>query len=614
MSEASPSIRVLMVEDSALDAELVVDEIANDGIAIESRRVENEREFSAALVEFAPDVIISDVSMPDFSGYRALELARERVPATPFIFVSGTMGEEAAVEAVRRGATDYVLKHDLTRLVPSFRRALREADERIARTQAEKSLLRAQRYEGLALLASGLSHDLRNVLQPITMGASMLLEVGDERTRKIGLLVQDCAARGLDIVNSMLTFARGARGAIERVKVRTLLEGLALLLRGSAPRTVELAIALPEDNIELDGNYTELQQCLLNLCLNALQAMPDGGRLEVGAESQDLGGTFFRDGEPASPGTYLRITISDTGIGMTDEVKANLFKAFFTTKKDGTGLGLLSCRRILDNHKSYLRVDSSPGKGSTFSLYFPLGPAAHADGARDLREAPQGTGQRVLVVMEEASTLSLLSDILRSHGYVVSAAQSGTAALAGNRSVRPARARTDGSRDEPHDRRAHAVGASGSLVCGARDHDRAAGCAEADRRSAAGAAHPIRREADRLGDAAQCGRRGNPAHADRGRLSRNIELRQRRPQCVWRTEVRVTVSLERVRRYALAVQPACPQPHPEAPDSAALRQSSLQYGMPSVWHVQSLCAQRVVLSSSMTLSFGLRDHRVRPAA
>ena len=175
MSEASPSIRVLMVEDSALDAELVVDEIANDGIAIESRRVENEREFSAALVEFAPDVIISDVSMPDFSGYRALELARERVPATPFIFVSGTMGEEAAVEAVRRGATDYVLKHDLTRLVPSFRRALREADERIARTQAEKSLLRAQRYEGLALLASGVSHDLRNVLQPITMGVSMLL-------------------------------------------------------------------------------------------------------------------------------------------------------------------------------------------------------------------------------------------------------------------------------------------------------------------------------------------------------------------------------------------------------------------------------------------------------
>jgi signal transduction histidine kinase len=427
MAEGNATIRVLVVEDSELDAELVLDELESDGLSVESRRVESEQEFLAALVEFGADIIISDVSMPHFSGYRALDISRERAPDTPFIFVSGTMGEEAAVEAVRRGATDYVLKHNLARLVPSFRRALREAGERSARTQAEKSLLRAQRYEGLALLASGLSHDLRNVLQPITMGASMLLEVGDERTRKVGLLIQDCAARGLDIVNSMLTFARGARGAQERVKVRTLLEGLALLLRGSAPRTVELAIVLPEDELELEGNYTELQQCLLNLCLNALQAMPDGGRLEIGTAPEELSDTFFIEGENASPGTYLRVSISDTGIGMTDEVKANLFKAFFTTKKDGTGLGLLSCRRILDNHKSYLRVVSAPGKGSTFSLFFPL--ATVTTNGSAMQEAPQGAGQRVLVVMEEASTLSLLSDILRSHGYTVSAAQSGAAAL-----------------------------------------------------------------------------------------------------------------------------------------------------------------------------------------
>ena len=186
MSDAPSNIRVLIVEDSELDAELVVDEITRDGFAIDALRVDDEREYLAALIEFAPDIIISDLSMPDFSGYRALELLRERAPDTPFLFVSGTMGEEAAVEAVRRGATDYVLKHNLARLPSSFRRALREAEERAGRSQAETSLLRAQRYEGIALLASGLSHDLRNVLQPITMGASMLLEAGDERTRKIG--------------------------------------------------------------------------------------------------------------------------------------------------------------------------------------------------------------------------------------------------------------------------------------------------------------------------------------------------------------------------------------------------------------------------------------------
>jgi signal transduction histidine kinase len=339
------------------------------------------------------------------------------------------MGEEAAVEAVRGGATDYVLKHNLARLPASFRRALREAEEHRARAQAEASLLRAQRYEGLALLASGLGHDLRNVLQPITMGASMLFEIDDERAHKVGALVQDCAARGLDIIHSMLTFARGARVAVERVKVRTLLEGLALLLRGSAPRNVELAIELPDSDIEIDGNYTELQQCLLNLCLNALQAMPQGGRLEIGGGREDLVEEFFREGETRTPGTYLRLSISDTGIGMTDEVKANLFKAFFTTKEEGTGLGLLSCRRILDNHKSYLRVESAPEKGSTFSLYFPLSTSWATEAGTPLGEAPQGAGQRVLAVMEEAGTLSLLADVLRTHGYVVFAAQSGSAAL-----------------------------------------------------------------------------------------------------------------------------------------------------------------------------------------
>ncbi|MGH8173395.1 MAG: ATP-binding protein, partial [Rhodanobacteraceae bacterium] len=125
---------------------------------------------------------------------------------------------------------------------------------------------------------------------------------------------------------------------------------------------------------------------------------------------------------------YLKIAVKDTGIGMNEEVKSNLFKAFFTTKQQGTGLGLLSCRRILDNHMSYLRVDSEPGRGSTFSLYLPLRQAA-APALDAAAEMPLGKGQRVLIVMEEASTLSLLRDTLLSHSYAVSAAQSGSAAL-----------------------------------------------------------------------------------------------------------------------------------------------------------------------------------------
>ena len=157
--------------------------------------------------------------------------------------------------------------------------------------------------------------------------------------------------------------------------------------------------------------------------------MLDGGRLKLEALSQDLNPEFFFESESPRPGAYLKITVSDTGVGMSDETKANLFKAFFTTKKDGTGLGLLSCRRILDNHKSYLRVESTPGEGTTFSIYLPMRQMTTAAAETSTAESPLGTGQRVLVVMEEAGTLSLLTDTLRSHGYIVSAAQSGTAAV-----------------------------------------------------------------------------------------------------------------------------------------------------------------------------------------
>jgi signal transduction histidine kinase len=427
MAAAGDPIRILLVEDSELDAELIVDHLLGDGLAVDARRIEDEASFASALEEFRPDVIISDLSMPQFSGYRALELARRTAPDIPFIFVSGTMGEEAAVEAVRSGATDYVLKHSMARLASSVRRALREAEDRKARSSAEQNLFRAQRYEGLALLASGLSHDLRNVLQPISMGAKMLLEENDEQVRKVGALVQDCAQRGLDIVTSMLTFARGARNTTEKVKVAALFEGLGYLLRGSVPRNVSLVIERPPSDLEIEGNYTELQQCLLNLSLNALQAMPDGGTLELGATLCELDHKFFMETESARPGAYLKISVKDTGIGMSEEIKSNLFKAFFTTKKEGTGLGLLSCRRILDNHLSYLRVDSEPGRGSTFSVYLPLLQSGAA--VDSTAEMPLGTGQRVLIVMEEAGTLSLLSDTLRSHAYAVSAAKNGAAAL-----------------------------------------------------------------------------------------------------------------------------------------------------------------------------------------
>jgi signal transduction histidine kinase len=421
-----PPLKILLVEDSELDAELLLDELVADGLNVTSERVETEADFVRALETFAPHAIVSDLAMPEFSGYRALEIARTKAPSTPFLFVSGTMGEEAAV-ALRSGATDYVLKQNLARLASAVKRALAEAEDRRARAAIEAELMRAQRYESLALLASGLSHDLRNVLQPISMGVSLLRDDPREEIRKVGELITDCTQRGLDIVASMLSFAKGSRASVHRVGVKSLIDGLAMLLRSSLGRNVQLHVASPEASVEIEGNHTELQQCLLNLCLNGAQAMPDGGELRMEADLVTLEDDFFEGDDVRAPGRYLRARISDTGIGMAEDVQSRLFQPFFTTKEKGTGLGLLSCRRILANHQGYLRLTSEPGKGTTFSLYLPmrLNEVPPAPG-----ESPQGRGERVLVVIErESSKMVLLRDILESHGYKVSAAENGAVAV-----------------------------------------------------------------------------------------------------------------------------------------------------------------------------------------
>ena len=174
------TVRILQVEDNALDAELILGELEADGMAYEVRLVEDEEGFIACLDEFHPDIVLSDLSLPGFSGQRALEILRERGSDIPFIFVSATLGEEAAIEALRNGATDYILKQHQARLVSAVRRALREADEQRARARAEMELIRAQRFESLALLAGGLSHDLRNLLQPLLLAGDTLEDYADD--------------------------------------------------------------------------------------------------------------------------------------------------------------------------------------------------------------------------------------------------------------------------------------------------------------------------------------------------------------------------------------------------------------------------------------------------
>ncbi|MBD9368070.1 ATP-binding protein [Xanthomonas sp. XNM01] len=408
-------VRVLLVEDSPEDAELVQMQLEDAGLRADFLRVDDAQGVASALAGFKPDIVLSDLSMPGFSGHEALRIVRGQAALMPFIFVSGTIGEDAAVEALHDGANDYILKHSSARLPMAVERALREARTEAERQRAEAELMRTQRLESLSLLAAGLSHDLRNILQPLLIVPDLLQQrTDDPRLHQLAAVVAECGRRGHEMAESMLSFVRGSRRASEHIALVDLFHAVELLLKGSLPRGVELELAIADQALAVEANYTELQQCLLNLCLNALHAMPDGGKLTLSADQVGL---------------QVRIGVSDTGVGMDDTTRAQLFTPFFTTKTSGTGLGLVSCKRIAESNGGRIEVASAVGEGTRFDLWLPL-PVEIADEDAEQIPAPAaGHGERILLVAAEAAQLSLLGHALASQGYVPDMATDGAAAL-----------------------------------------------------------------------------------------------------------------------------------------------------------------------------------------
>lgn len=413
-------LRVLLIEDSPEDAELLSEQLLEAEMDASFERVDSEPALREVLERYVPDIVLSDLSMPGFSGYQALHIVRELHPNIPFIFVSGTMGEETAVDALHEGANDYIIKHLPARLPSAVARAIRDARGEIERVRVEGELMRAQRLESLALLAAGLSHDLRNILQPLLIVPDLMrVRSDDPQLGRLADVVAECGRRGHEMVDSMLSFVRGSRQPSERITVQRLFQAVALLLKSSLPASVELQLDVSDDRLAVEANYTELQQVLLNLSLNAIQAMPDGGRLSLKADLV----------ESAEGSSLLRICVQDQGVGMDEETQARLFSPFFTTKSEGTGLGLVSCKRIIESCQGSIHVESQPGVGTSFSVLLPVQLPSGAHVQADPERMPVGSGQRVLVVDGEATRLSLLGNALSSQGYRLCLAADGAAAM-----------------------------------------------------------------------------------------------------------------------------------------------------------------------------------------
>ena len=307
-----------------------------------------------------------------------------------------------------------------------------------AKKQLEAQFLRAQRMDGLGSLAGGVAHDLNNILTPILVAAPLLRAVASEaESRNMLDTVYACARRGADIIRQLLTFARGQPNVRVPLPVRHLLHEMGKIVSETFPRNLHLEIALPPQCWMVQGDATQIQQALMNLCVNARDAMPDGGTLTLAAENLTLdeaSAALMSDARPdAKPGAYVCISVTDTGVGIPREQLDRVFDPFFTTKEigQGTGLGLATVLGIVRGHGGFVLVDSRPGQGTRFELYLPASPEAKEADAPELRSPPpRGHGELILVVEDEEAVLGVVQCVLEQQGYRVLAAAEGDEALA----------------------------------------------------------------------------------------------------------------------------------------------------------------------------------------
>jgi PAS domain S-box-containing protein len=302
------------------------------------------------------------------------------------------------------------------------------------RMKLEQQFLRAQRMESIGTLAGGIAHDLNNVLTPILMAIGLLVE-SERDPERLDILstLETSAKRGADMVQQVLSFARGVEGRRLEVEPGAVLRDVERIVSDTFMKNIEVRTRIPNDLWTVTGDPIQLHQVVLNLCVNARDAMPNGGSLTLSASNVTLDEAFASANIDAHPGPHVMLTVQDTGAGIPSEILDRIFEPFFTTKdvSKGTGLGLSTSLAIVKSHRGFLRVESAPGAGTTFSVCLPAHAAPRGHIVRAPRvELPRGNGELILVVDDEAPVRLVTRRILEAFGYQVVLAGDGAEAIA----------------------------------------------------------------------------------------------------------------------------------------------------------------------------------------
>ena len=552
-------LRVLQVEDSEADAELLARELKRAGFDVTWERVQSAARLERALERGPWDIIVGDNSMPGFSGTEALSLVRARGLDIPFIFVSGTMGEDLAARALEAGAGDALPKGNLRRLIPVIKRELREAEERRAhrdteaalraseashatlvekaplgiyrstpagrfvaandalarilgyaspadvltldmardvyadpderrrlieqdtytdrvydeleatwkkkdgtrilvqlsvrasrdahgqveyyeafvrditgQRQLEAQLAQAQKMEAIGRLAGGVAHDFNNLLTVILSYSELLLQdmPSDAPTRDDIEQIRKAANGASELTRQLLAFSRQQVLQPKVVDLNAAVSGIERLLGRVLREDIHLECSLAPDAGTVKVDPGQLEQVIMNLAVNARDAMPNGGRVTIETANVDIDETYVQAHALAAPGRYVMLAVTDTGMGMDAATQARIFEPFFTTKEvgKGTGLGLATVQGIVQQSGGFIWVYSEPNHGTCFKVYLPRVDAPPSKAEAVAGDLLRGT-ETVLVVEDMAAVRAVTCEMLRRFGFTVHDAADGTTAL-----------------------------------------------------------------------------------------------------------------------------------------------------------------------------------------
>ena len=549
-------LHILHLEDDPQDAALVASALETEGIPCTTLRVQSRDGFVAALEGGGIDLVLADFSLPAFDGFSAIAIVRAGWPDLPIILVSGTLGEELAIDSLKSGATDYVLKERLSRLAPAVRRAMREVEEHAESRRMETTLhdteqrfrmlfresplgialvgvdgrpvltnaalqemlgytaeelngmpfsdfthpddcaadmelfqqliqgarksfkiqkryvrkdgqviwarlsvsvareagghpeyfmgmveditehrnleaqfIEAQKMEVIGKLASGVAHDFNNILGVILMcGDLITLRLPpDSPLREYAEEIRLASERAAGLTRQLLLFSRDQPVQTVVLDLNNVVKEMDKMLRRLIGENNSLMVVPGEQTGRIKADPGHVGQVLMNLAVNARDAMPNGGKLSIATSNVTLDENEAPARAGAKPGDYVMLSVSDTGTGMTDEVKAHLFEAFFTTKPagKGTGLGLATCQTIVRQSGGHISVQSEVGRGTTFQVYFPR-VEQPLDAGRPVPAGPLPRGTETLLVVEdEPAVRHLAAGVLEAQGYTTLRAANG---------------------------------------------------------------------------------------------------------------------------------------------------------------------------------------------